>query len=288
MFNITPVPPVVVDAPPGTEVVRVLGTGGATRMALVPYAGFFGGVRAAAGDVTGDGVADVVTAAALGGHVKVFDGTTGAEVRSFFAYPGYHGPINVAVGDVTGDGVGDIIVAAALNGHVKVIDGLTGAEVFSQFAYAGYAGSIEVTAADLDGDGFNELLTAADGGGGVHVKTFEGLTLAPRNSFFAAPQGPWADFSIAADDLDLDGVAELLVSQGPRVRVLNSRTLAVQADFLAYDPLTKDRVRVEGGRYYGDPGIQLFVVREGVGQAQVKVYTGPNFTPVDSFIAGTR
>ena len=50
---------------------------------------FTGGVRMAAGDVNGDGRADIITgvgAGAPGGHVKVFDGTSGAELQSFFAY----------------------------------------------------------------------------------------------------------------------------------------------------------------------------------------------------------
>ena len=40
----------------------------------------------AAGDATGDRVADVVTAATFGGHVKVFDGVTATELRSFSAF----------------------------------------------------------------------------------------------------------------------------------------------------------------------------------------------------------
>src|SRR5262245_19373035 len=49
---------------------------------------FTGGVHVALGDVTGDGIPDLVVGAGPGGgpHVKVFDGVTGAEVRSFFAY----------------------------------------------------------------------------------------------------------------------------------------------------------------------------------------------------------
>ena len=48
-----------------------------------------GGVFVGAGDVTGDGVADVITGAGPGGgpHVRVFDGATGAEVASFFPFP---------------------------------------------------------------------------------------------------------------------------------------------------------------------------------------------------------
>jgi hypothetical protein len=45
-------------------------------------------VRVAAGDVNGDGRADIITGAGPGGgpHVRVFDGATLAELDSFFAY----------------------------------------------------------------------------------------------------------------------------------------------------------------------------------------------------------
>ena len=62
-------------------------------------AGFTGGVRVGAGDINGDGAADIITGAgsgAPGGHIKVFDGLTGAEIRSFFSYTGFDGGVYVA------------------------------------------------------------------------------------------------------------------------------------------------------------------------------------------------
>ncbi len=288
LFAGSAVPPVVVNAPVGTEVVRLLGVGGATQLALTPHPGFLGGIVTAAGDVTGDGVADVVTAATLGGHVKTFDGVTGTEQRSFYGFEGYKGPINLAIGDLTGDGVGDIIVAANLNGHIKVFDGITNELTFSAFVYQGYFGAIAVSAGDTDGDGRNELITAADGGAGVHVKAFGSGTQSLRDSFFATGPGSWPEFSVSAVDLDLDGIAELMVSQGPRVRVLNSQTKAVRADFIAFDPLSTDRVTVQAGRFTGDPSAELVAVRETQGRAQVRVFDGLNFTLTDSFFADTR
>jgi subtilisin family serine protease len=288
MFGASPVTTVVVNAPVGSDVVRVLGTGGATRLSLTPHAGFLGGVEAASGDVNGDGVDDVVTAATWGGHVKVFDGDTGAELKSFYAFAGYLGPINVAVGDMTGDGVGDIIVAANLNGHVKVFDGITGLLTFSEFVYSGYFGTVEVSSVDIDGDGRDELLTAADAGAGVHVKAFQAGTLAQQDSFYATPPGnPWPDFNISAGTLDTDGRV-LLVSQGPRVRVLDSRTKALRADFLAFDPLLKGPVSVEVGRLTGGSSSQLVAILESGGQAQVRVFDSTSFTLTDQFVAGTR
>ncbi|MEX0645292.1 MAG: VCBS repeat-containing protein, partial [Parvularculaceae bacterium] len=99
-------------------------------------------VFVAAGDVNGDGMADIITGAGAGAgpHVKVFDGATGAELRSFMAYaPTFTGGVFVAAGDVNGDGMADIITGADAGAapHVKVFDGKTGAEATSYFPFGG-------------------------------------------------------------------------------------------------------------------------------------------------------
>src|SRR5262245_4558949 len=85
------VPDLITGAGPGGGPhVRVFdGATGAELRSFFAYdAAFTGGVFVAAGDVNGDGKADIITGAGPGGgpHVRVFDGATGAELRSFFAY----------------------------------------------------------------------------------------------------------------------------------------------------------------------------------------------------------
>jgi hypothetical protein len=90
-------------------------TGGVVQSFFAYDASFPGGVFVAAGDVTGDGRADVITGAGAGGgpHVKAFDADIGALVRSFFAYPGtYTGGVHVGASDVLGDGTIDIVTGA--------------------------------------------------------------------------------------------------------------------------------------------------------------------------------
>jgi hypothetical protein len=156
-------------------------------------AGFSGGVRVAAGDVNGDGFADIITGAGpggAGGHVKVFDAVNNGELRSFFSYEGFTGGVYVASGDIDGDGYDDIITGAgegAFGGHVKVFDGRTGDLARSFFAYPTmFSGGVRVAAGDLDGDGLADIITGAGAGApGGHVKAFGGLTGVELRSFLA-------------------------------------------------------------------------------------------------------
>src|SRR5262249_36555654 len=112
-------------------------------------AGFLGGVFLAAGDVDGDGLADVVTGAgagAPGGHVEVFDGATGSERASFLALgAGQFLGASVGALDRDGDGRAEILVGDPLGltapdttgqprAVVRLFDGLTLAQLDSFFA----------------------------------------------------------------------------------------------------------------------------------------------------------
>ena len=89
---------------------------------------FPGGVSVAAGDVDGDGRADIITGAGAGGgpHVRIWSGADFHEIGGFFAYhPAFPGGVTVAAGDVDGDGRADIITGAGPGGgpHVRVWNG---------------------------------------------------------------------------------------------------------------------------------------------------------------------
>ena len=166
---------------------------------LVYDSGFLGGVRVASGDLTGDGIPDIIAGTGSGAaHVKVFDGATGqlipGPLGSFLVYPGpgntpqdpnsdyyrlaFQGGIFVASGDVDGDGRDDLITAADAGAgpHVKVYSGATGAMLRSFWAFdPGFQGGVRIATGDLDGDGKADIICGS-GVGAAHVRIYSGAT----------------------------------------------------------------------------------------------------------------
>jgi hypothetical protein len=132
--NLDGIADVIAGAGPGggPAVAVIDGKTGTTLATFFAFdAGFGGGVRVAAGDVDGDGRADVVVAAGHGGgpHVKAFGivaGSAPRELFSFFAYsPDFTGGVSVAAGDTDADGITDVVTGAGSGGapHVKCFRG---------------------------------------------------------------------------------------------------------------------------------------------------------------------
>jgi len=143
------------------------------------------GVNVSGGDVNGDGFADVLAGAGIGGgpRATLFDGKTigtagdrPASIQNFFAYDSAtRSGVQIAIGDITGDGRAEIITGTGLGGgpNVRAFNGTTLAQVQNFFAYdSSTRGGVRVAAKDLNGDGVDDILTGTGQGSPPVVKVF--------------------------------------------------------------------------------------------------------------------
>ncbi len=198
------------------------GANGAELMSFMAFnPGFTGGVTVASGDVNNDNFADVIVGAGAGGgpHVIVFSGLDGSVLMSFMAFsPGFTGGVTVASGDVNRDGFADVVIGAGTGGspHVRVISGADGSELMSFMAFnPGFGGGVNVGAGDTNGDGFADVIVGAGVGGGPHVRVISGNGGGELLSFMAFGSAFTGGVRVAAGDVGLDGLVDILVTTGP-------------------------------------------------------------------------
>ncbi|MBX9580433.1 MAG: FG-GAP-like repeat-containing protein [Gemmataceae bacterium] len=257
---------------PGAPV-RFAVVDGRDRLTLIvpptpPFAGsadFTGGAFVAAGDIDGDGKAELVFTPDQGGgpRVTVF-GLTGANlaIRANFlgiADPNFRGGARAAVGDTNGDGKAEVVVAAGFGGgpRVALYDGYTVLTepapvrlVDDFFAFPGedavrLRNGAYLAIGDMTGDGYGELIFGGGPGGAPRVFALGGRLVADGN-VAGAQANPLANFfvagntadrggvRVAAADFDLDGRADVVTGSGAgspaRVRAYFAGTFPAAAE----------------------------------------------------------
>jgi autotransporter-associated beta strand protein len=275
--------------------VLVYNADGSLRFSFLAYgANFAGGVRVATGDVNGDGVDDIITAAGAGSgpHVKVFDGANLNPLQSFFAYsPTFAGGVFVATGDVNGDGFADIVTGAGAGGgpHVEVFSGPNHALLQSFFAYGStFGGGVFVAAGDVNGDGFADIITGAGAGGGPHVEVFSGTNLSLLRSFMAFDVSFNGGVSVAAGDVYADGRSDLIIGAGagggPHVKVFSGKTGLLLTSFFADDASFRGGVRVAAGDVNGDAKADIIMGTGRGSEPRLRVMEAATLHELDSFL----
>jgi trimeric autotransporter adhesin len=279
-----------------------------------PFAGARGGVRVAMGDFDGDGSAELVTAMARRGVVKVWDveadGTVG-NLLDTLTLGGASARVGffVAAGDLNGDGKDELAVAQGSKGNVVRVysdtngngllsDNLT--DGFRAFA-SGPKTGVRVAFGDTNGDGRDELLVARGPGARSTVRVFgdadqdRAVSDDPLVESFRAFGGRYAGgVTIASGPIAGAGGAGAEVIVGREtgraaVRVFSDTDAsgrvgdnAVFDAFLARPASFTGGVRVAAGDVNGTPGVEV-ITADGPGGTGVQTWSeGPTPTPATS------
>ncbi len=214
---------------------------GATGALLYTFRGLVGGDNlgwavAGAGDVNGDGFADLIVGAPRddpngrdSGSVRVYSGFDGSMLYNFQGDVTYNmlGMAVAKAGDVDGDGVPDIVAGGlgdathtSLQGSVRVFSGATGAilHTFGGTSVVGLLGSSVDGAGDVDGDGFDDILAGAPTvmipslGTAGRVRVFSGATGTVLYTIpGSAVDGRFGNALASLDDVDGDGRPDFIV-----------------------------------------------------------------------------
>jgi uncharacterized repeat protein (TIGR01451 family) len=289
------------DAGGGPHVRVFSGTVPTERFSFFAYnINFTGGVRVAMGDITGDGTADIITAAGPGGgpHVRAFDGNTGVQIPgfNFMAYDiNFTGGVFVASADFNNDGFADILTGADAGGgpHVKVFSGAGGAVIASFFDAQKGGGGVRVASGDINGDGTPDIIT----GSGfnifpVTVRVLSGLSGqpidGPLGTFFPYPSFAGGVY-LAAGDVNGDGRDDVITGAGPgggpHVKAFSGVTGAEIASFFAYSINFTGGVRVGVGDVNDDGLFDIITGAGPGGGPHVRAFSGAGGAELTSFFA---
>ena len=250
-------------------------TGGLIRQFLAYEATFRGSVRVATGDLTGDGVAEIVVAPGRGrvGEIRVFT-QQGVELTRYRTLPfgaTWVGGVEVAVGDVNRDGTNDIIAGQATGaGRVKVFQVLSPVATdpvvnvpirsFRPFVspyalgvmvaagdFGTYSGGVKTSSAP---DGRSEIVVGTNAGIRVQVRIYDASTV---NPVLVTTLLPFAStftggVSLSTGRYTIDNIDDVMIGAGvggeSRVQVYNGKNWNLRQNINAFSSFGRPNAAV--------------------------------------------
>jgi stress response protein SCP2 len=161
---------------------------------------------------------------------------------------------------------------------VTLYDPVTGAEAGTAVPFPGFSGPVKVVSGDFNGDGVAELIAGAGFGGGPAIAVLNSQTGEVMEAFFAFDQAFTGGVFVAVQDVNNDGILDIIASAGPgggpEVRIFDGNGLTVLRSFYAYAVDFTGGVSVASTDFNND-GILDLVTGAGPGGApHVKVFDG--------------
>jgi streptogramin lyase len=222
-----------------------------------------------------------VTAATAGPFVGLFDGA-GHLTRAMAPFGSrFRSPLAVAVGDVNADGVPDIAVAPSRSGPaaIGIFSGVDGSLLRAVFVPPSiFKGGMSLAVGDENADGFADILVGTTPGSLPLVAEYSGKDGTLLHFFLPFPAGFKAGVTLASDDVNGDGFADIIVAPTtggpPLVEAFSGKDGSVLDAFLALPASFKGSLSLAAGDVSGDGVADIIAGVASGGPPVVEVFNG--------------